>query len=73
MLDFAISKSFLANISDTKKFLPFDRNEGRLFNNSQIDTLIAKRLSAENKAKLFELEPQTRAHFVIDQPAGLFT
>ena len=36
-------------------------NKGRLCNNSQIYTLIAKPLSAENKAKLSQL---TRADFV---------
>ena len=33
-------------------------NKGRFCNNSQIDTLISKRLSVENKAKLSQLETQ---------------
>ena len=31
-------------------------NKGRFYNNSEIDTLISKRLSVENKAKLSQLE-----------------
>ena len=31
-------------------------NKGRFFNNSEMDALISKRLSVENKAKLSQLE-----------------
>ena len=34
-------------------------NKGRFCNNSEIDTLISKRLSVKNKAKLSQLEIQT--------------
>ena len=37
------------------------QNKGRFCNNSEIDTLISKRFSVENKAKLSQL---TRADFV---------
>ena len=37
------------------------QNKGRFCNNSEIDTLISKRLSVENKVKLSQL---TRADFV---------
>ena len=39
-------------------------NKGRFCNNSEIDTLISKRLSVENKAKLFQLEAQNTSSAV---------
>ena len=38
-----------------------DENKGRFCNNSEVDTLISKQLSVENKAKLSQ---PTRADFV---------
>ena len=38
------------------QWLTSSTNKGRFCNNSKLDTLIAKRLYVENKAKLFQLE-----------------
>ena len=40
-------------------------NKGRFCNNSTIDTLIAKHLSVENKAKLSQLETQNTSSAVL--------
>ena len=39
--------------------------QGRICNNSEIDTLISKRLSVENKAKLSQLETQNTSSAVL--------
>ena len=40
-------------------------NKGRFYNNSKIDTLISKRLSVKNKAKLSQLETQNTSRAVL--------